>query len=129
VAPGEQMMLIVPSVDVLNVEAKIQPQDVDQVYIGQTAILRFSSFSQRTTPELNGVVKQISADVSEDQKTGARFYTLRISVPETELKRLGNLKLIPGMPVEAFVQTTPRTVLTFLTKSLGDQIALAFREK
>jgi HlyD family secretion protein len=129
VAPGEQMMLIVPSVDVLNVEAKIQPQDVDQVYIGQTAILRFSSFSQRTTPELNGVVKQISADVSEDQKTGARFYTLRISVPENELKRLGNLKLIPGMPVEAFVQTTPRTVFTFLTKSLGDQIALAFREK
>lgn len=58
-----------------------------------------------------------------------RFYTLRISVPESELKRLGNLKLIPGMPVEAFVQTTPRTVLTFLTKSLGDQIALAFREK
>jgi HlyD family secretion protein len=129
VAPGEQMMLIVPSVDVLNVEAKIQPQDVDQVYIGQAAIVRFSSFSQRTTPELNGVVKQISADVSEDQKTGARFYTLRISVPEDELKRLGNLKLIPGMPVEAFVQTTPRTVFTFLTKSLGDQIALAFREK
>jgi HlyD family secretion protein len=129
VAPGEQMMLIVPSVDVLNVEAKIQPQDVDQVYIGQTAILRFSSFSQRTTPELNGVVKQISAEVSEEQKTGARYYTLRISVPENELKRLGSLKLIPGMPVEAFVQTTPRTVLTFLTKSLGDQIALAFREK
>lgn len=129
VAPGEQMMLIVPSVDVLNVEAKIQPQDVDQVYIGQTAVLRFSSFSQRTTPELKGEVKQISADVSEDQKTGARYYTLRISVPENELKRLGNLKLIPGMPVEAFVQTTPRTVFTFLTKSLGDQIALAFREK
>jgi HlyD family secretion protein len=80
---------------------------------------------------LNGVVKQISADVSEDQKTGTRYYTLRISVPEIELKRLDNLnlKLIPGMPVEAFVKTNPRTVFTFLTKTLGDQIALAFREK
>jgi HlyD family secretion protein len=82
VAPGEQMMLIVPSVDVLNVEARIQPQDVDQVYVGQKAVLRFSSFSQRTTPELNGLVQQISADVTEDQKTGAHYYTLRISVPE-----------------------------------------------
>ena len=129
VAPGEQMMLIVPSVDVLNVEAKIQPQDVDQVYVGQTAILRFSSFRQRTTPELNGLVQQISADLSEDQKTGTRYYTLRMSVPDNELRRLGNLKPIPGMPVEAFVKTTPRTVFTFLTKSLRDQVALAFREK
>jgi HlyD family secretion protein len=129
VAPGEQMMLIVPSVDLLNVETKVPSQDVDQVYIGQNAVLRLSSFSQRTTPELNGLVQQISADVSEDQKTGARYYTLRISIPENELKRLGNLKLIPGMPVEAFVQTTPRTVFSFLTKSLGDQIVLAFREK
>ena len=67
------MMLIVPSVDLLNVEAKVQSQDVDQVYIGQKAVLRFSSFSQHTTPELNGLVQQISADVSEDQKTGARY--------------------------------------------------------
>jgi HlyD family secretion protein len=78
---------------------------------------------------LNGLVQQISADVSEDQKTGTRYYTLHVGVPENELKRLGNLKLIPAMPVEAFVQTTPRAVFTFLTKSLGDQVALAFREK
>jgi HlyD family secretion protein len=68
VGPGEQMMLIVPSVDVLNVEARIQRQDVDQVYVGQKAVLRFSSFSQRTTPELNGLVQQISADVRGSRK-------------------------------------------------------------
>lgn len=129
VSPGEQIMLIVPSLDLLNVEAKIQPQDIDQVHIGQIALLRFSSFSQRTTPELDGTVNQISADVSEDQKTGTRYYTLRIGVSPSQIARLGNLKLIPGMPVEAFIQTSPRTVMSFLTKPLSDQIAHSFREK
>jgi HlyD family secretion protein len=129
VSPGEQIMLIVPSLDLLNVEAKIQPQDIDQVHIGQIALLRFSSFSQRTTPELDGTVSQISADVSEDQKTGTRYYTVRIGVAPSQIARLGNLKLIPGMPVEAFIQTSPRTVMSFLTKPLTDQIAHSFREK
>ena len=129
VSPGEQIMLVVPSLDLLNVEAKIQPQDIDQVHIGQIALLRFSSFSQRTTPELDGTVSQISADVSEDQKTGTRYYTLRIGVAPSQIARLGNLKLIPGMPVEAFIQTSPRTVMSFLTKPLTDQIAHSFREK
>jgi HlyD family secretion protein len=129
VSPGEQIMLIVPSLDLLTVEAKIQPQDIDQVHLGQTARLRFSSFNQRTTPELNGVVKDISADVSEDQKTGTHYYTLRIGVPPSEIARLGEQKLLPGMPVEAFVQTSPRTVMSFLIKPLNDQIAHAFREK
>lgn len=129
VSPGEQIMLIVPSLDLLNVEAKIQPQDIDQVHIGQIALVRFSSFSQRTTPELDGTVNQISADVSEDQKTGTRYYTLRIGVSPSQIARLGNLKLIPGMPVEAFIQTSPRTVMSFLTKPLSDQIAHSFREK
>src|SRR5262249_22855846 len=76
VSPGEQIMLIVPSRDILSVEAKIQPQDIDQLHLGQVARVRFTSFNQRTTPELNGYVKEISADVSEDQKTGTRYYTL-----------------------------------------------------
>ncbi|HEY0329439.1 MAG TPA: HlyD family type I secretion periplasmic adaptor subunit [Rhodopseudomonas sp.] len=129
ISAGEQIMLIVPNKDMLSVEVRLQPQDIDQVELDQLALIRFSSFSQRSVPELIGSVKQISADVSEDQKNGSRYYTLRIGVPEDEIKRLGGLKLIPGMPVEAFVQTTPRTVMSFLTKPLNDQIAHAFREK
>jgi len=126
---GEQIMLIVPSLDLLTVETKIAPQDIDQVHLDQVARLRFTTFNQRTTPELNGIVKEISADVSEDQKTGTRYYTMRIGVPPEEIVRLGNQKLVPGMPVEAFVQTSPRTVMSFLTKPLSDQIHHAFREK
>src|SRR5262249_29612923 len=101
VSPGEQIMLIVPSRDILSVEANTQPQYIDQLHLGQVARVRFTSFNQRTTPELNGYVKEISADVSEDQKTGTRYYTLRIGIMPEELVRLGDQKLVPGMPVEA----------------------------
>ena len=118
-----------PQSDELDVEAKIQPQDIDQLRIGQSAVLRFSAFNQRTTPELSGVVSRVSADVSEDQKTGARYYTARITVPEGEVARLEGLKLVPGMPVESFVQTSPRTVMSYVLKPLNDQFTRAFREK
>jgi HlyD family secretion protein len=128
-AQGEPIMLIVPEADALRVEAKIQPQDVDQLHIGQRAVLRFSSFSQRTTPELNGEVTLVSADVSQDQKTAASFYTIHIKIPPDEIKRLEGLRLVPGMPVEAFVQTSPRTVMSYLVRPLHDQLMRAFREK
>ena len=126
---GEPIMLIVPESDALRVEAKIQPQDIDQIHLGQPAILRFSAFNQRTTPELTGNVSLVSADISTDAKSGTNYYTIRIGVPDEELSRLGGLRLVPGMPVEAFVQTSPRTVLSYLVRPLHDQITRAFREK
>jgi len=129
ITAGEPIMLIVPQGDALQVEVKVVPQDIDQLRIGQSAVLRFVAFSQRATPELAGSVIRISADVSEDTKTGARFYTIRLDVPDTEVARLGNVKLVPGMPVEALIQTSPRTVMSYLVKPLHDQLARAFREK
>lgn len=129
VAQGEPIMLIVPQTEALVVEARLQPQDIDQVRIGQAANLRFSAFSQRTTPELAGTVRTVSADVTQDQKTGAYYYTMRIAVAEAELARLDGLRLVAGMPVEAFVQTGERTTLSYLLKPLADQLARAMRER
>lgn len=129
VVPSEPAMLIVPSADQLAVEARIQPQDIDSVRLDQRAMLRFSAFNQRTTPEIEGAVIRISADVSQDPKTGASFYTVRIGLPPAQLERLGSLRLVPGMPVEAFLQIGERSVLTYLTKPLSDQIAKAWRER
>jgi HlyD family secretion protein len=129
IVAGEVLMLIVPDADALDVEVKVQPQDIDQVQVGQNAILRFTAFNQRTTPELNGEVSRISADVTEDQKTGAHYYVVRIAIPASELGRLKQLKIVPGMPVESFIQTSPRTVMSFLIRPLNDQISRAFREK
>lgn len=129
VGASEMMMLIVPDEDALNVEVKISPGDIDQVRMGQKAVLRFSAFNQRTTPEINGIVSRVSADIAQDQKTAATFYIARIALLSDELDRLGNLRLVPGMPVEAFIQTDTRTVASYLVKPLHDQILKAFRER
>ncbi|MBV9559618.1 MAG: HlyD family type I secretion periplasmic adaptor subunit [Bradyrhizobium sp.] len=126
---GDAIMLIVPQSDDLQVEAKVNPQDIDKLQVGQKTLLRLSAFNQRTTPELNGIVSRVSPDVTTDQRTGQSYYTIRVSMPPEEVGRLGDVKLIPGMPVEAFVQTGDRTVLSYLMKPLSDQLMRAFREK
>ena len=119
-------MLIVPEADALSVEAKLSPQDIDQLHLGQSAGLRFSALNQRTTPEINGVVGRISADVSQDQRSGQSYYTVRINIDAEEAARLGNVKLIPGMPVETFMKTYDRTVFSYFTKPLQDRPTLFF---
>lgn len=127
--PGEQIMLIVPDADTLAVEVKIQPQDIDHVHVGQSANLRFSAFNQRTTPEIKGDVSVVSADLTQDQRTGTSFYTTRIALKPEEVSRMGGAKLIPGMPVDAFIQMGGRTALSYLMKPLRDQASKAFKEK
>ena len=129
ISAGDAIMMIVPQQDNLSVEAKVNPQDIDQLQIGQRTLLRLSAFNQRTTPELNGVISRVSPDTTTDQRTGQSYYTIRVSMPAEEIARLGDVKLIPGMPVEAFVQTGERTMLTYLAKPLHDQLMRAFREK
>jgi HlyD family secretion protein len=129
IAAGEPIMLIVPQMESLSVEVRIQPQDIDQVRLGQEAVLRFSAFNQQTTPQLNGTITRIAADVTLDPKTGAPFYTARISLAEQEIARLGKEKLLAGMPLEAFIQTDRRNVMSYLVKPMTDQFERAFRER
>jgi HlyD family secretion protein len=129
ISQGESIMLIVPDQDTLLVEARIPPPEIDQVHLHARAILRFTSFNQRTTPTIEGEVVRVSADISQDQKTGQSYYTIRIAFIETELRRLGGVSLVPGMPVETFIQTDERTVISYLLKPVHDQVTRAFREK
>ena len=92
-------------------------------------MLRFSAFNLRTTPEINGTITRVSADTTTDQRTGQTYYVTRIAMTKNEIARLGDIKLIPGMPVEAFVQTGERSVLSYLVKPLQDQFMRTFREK
>jgi HlyD family secretion protein len=101
----------------------------DQVAVGHRASLRFSSFNQRTTPEINGVVTKISADISQDQRAGNAYYIVRIAMSADEVARLNGLKLVAGMPVEAFIKTEDRTVMSYLVKPLHEQLLKAFRER
>ncbi|CAN7440057.1 HlyD family type I secretion periplasmic adaptor subunit [Bradyrhizobium sp. LjRoot220] len=129
ITAGDAIMMIVPQAEDLSVEAKVNPQDIDKLQIGQKTLLRLSAFNQHTTPELNGKVTRVSADVTTEQRTGQSYYTIRVSMPPEEVARLGANKLIPGMPVEAFVQTGDRTMFSYLMKPLSDQLMRSFREK
>jgi HlyD family secretion protein len=124
---GQPIMLIVPETDELAVEARVRPQDIDQIAVGEHAKLRFSAFNQRTTPQIAGAVSHVSADVSRDPVTGVPFYTVRVAIPKDEVASLGDVKLVPGMPVETFVETGARSVASYLMKPFADQFARSFR--
>ncbi len=126
---AEPLMLIVPSEDRLSIEVRVAPVDIDQIKLGQTAMLRFSAFNQRTTPELPGIVTRIAADLTLDSQTGLSHYRVRLKAEEASLAQLGALTLLPGMPVEAFIQTDSRTPLSYLFKPVTDQLARAFKEE
>jgi HlyD family secretion protein len=128
ITPGEQIMLIVPDADALAVEVKIAPRDIDHVYVGQAASMRFAAFDQKTTPGVEGEVSMVSADLTQDQRTGTSYYTTRVLLKPEELARLGNAKLVPGMPVDVFIKTPGRTALSYLIKPLRDQAERAFKE-
>lgn len=129
VTAGEPLMLVVPAADDLIVEAKVLPQNIEQLRAGQEAALRFSALNSRTTPEIVGTVRVVGADATPDQKTGQSYFSVRIAFSAEQTRRLGEVKLVPGMPVEAFIRTDDRTVLSFLTKPLHDQIVRSFRER
>jgi HlyD family secretion protein len=126
---GEALMMIVPEADELSIEVKVSPQDIDQLQPGLDTVLRLSAFNQRTTPELKGRVSLIAADLVTDQRSGIQYYPVRVAFAEGERDRLGALKLVPGMPVEGLIQTGYRTVFSYLTKPISDNMAKAFREE
>jgi HlyD family secretion protein len=129
ITPGETIMTIVPDHDSLIVETHVAPQDIDQVKFGQPATLRFTNFNQRVTPEIDGEVSRIGADISRDEKNGPTYFVVRIAIPPEQMSKLGGARLLPGMPVEVFIPTSERSLLSYLMKPLADQVHRAFREK
>jgi HlyD family secretion protein len=128
IGSGEPLMLIIPESDALIVRARVGQRDIDNIHIGQEVRLRFTSLSQRVTPELMGDVTTIAPDVTTDQATGEVYYPIEITLIDGEIKKLEGIQLKPGMPVEAFIQTGMRTALSYLTKPFTEQLQHAFRE-
>jgi len=128
VPPKETILTIIPVSGGLEFELRVPPESIDTVYVGQEARIRFPSFDQRSTPELTGRISVISPDSVTDRTTGRAFYRVEVVIARDELTRLGAAELIPGMPVEAFLRTGERSILSFLTKPLMDQISYTFRE-
>lgn len=129
VAPGATILQIIPRNQGLQFETRVDPTAIDQVFVGQDVKLNLTALNQRTTPELQGRVIGTSPTSVNDPVTGIPFYRVFITAIDAELNQIGEAKLVPGMPVSAFLQTGERSVLSFLTRPFTDQISMAFREQ
>ena len=149
VRPGEPILHIVPNNSKLVVMARIAPIHVDQVYPGQTAMLRFSAFPARTTPEFVGEIVRVSADAVHDADTGQSWYHVEITVGRPKesgtsagpdngsgsgngtgdaRNSIGDLALAPGMPVEVHIRTGERSLISYLFKPVTDFFRRSLRE-
>jgi len=128
IRPAEPLLYLIPQDRPLIITAQVQTIDVDQVFVGQKVRLMFPAFSARTTPELNGHVVTVSADVLVDERAQMAYYKAEIALDPGEIDRLEGLTLIPGMPVETFIQTGARSPMAYLLKPFTDYFAAAFRE-
>ncbi|MDJ0826270.1 MAG: HlyD family type I secretion periplasmic adaptor subunit [Rhodobacter sp.] len=129
IRPADPVLFLIPQDRPLVIASRVEPIHIDQVFVGQEVVVRFSAFDARTTPEMLGVVTQVSADAFVDEATQGTFYRAEIELGEDELTKLPEgLTLIPGMPVEAFIRTEDRSPLAYLVKPLTDYFAKAFRE-
>ena len=126
---SEPIMQIVPENDRLVIEAKFLPQEIEQVRLARTALLRLTAFNQRTTPELVASIDRVAADVSHDTQTGTTFFIVRLSIAESELKKLNGGILVPGMPVDVQIKTEERTALSYFVRPVLDQFARTFKER
>jgi HlyD family type I secretion membrane fusion protein len=129
VAPGETLLTLVPQDSPLSIEIRLSPTTIEQVHLGQATRLRFPSFNKRTTPELEAVIAHISPATSRDPATGEHFYQGRVEIAPDQLARLGDARLLPGMPVEVLITTGERTFASYLLKPMVDQFTHAFRER
>lgn len=128
VAPGQVIMAIVPQDSELNVHVKVAPTEIDRIFVGQVARMRFTAFNRQTTPEIVGAVDVIPAATVVDKATNLPFYKTSVTFTPDDFGDLAT-KLTPGMPVEVYIETEERTVISFLSKPFTDQISRAFREE
>ena len=129
ITPAEPVLYIVPQDRPLIIATRVDPLNIDQVFVGQDVRLRFSALDQRRTPELIGEVILISADAFADDRTQAPYYRAEVQITEGEIDKLPEgTTLVPGMPVEAFIRTSDRSPLQYLLKPMTDYFAKIFRE-
>ncbi len=129
ITPAETVLYIVPADERLTVDARISPQEIDQVQLGKPARLRFVAFNQRTTPEIAARVNRVSGDVVQDPKAGQGYFVARLEIDATEKGIVDQLRLLPGMPVEVYIETEERSALSYFMKPMTDHFSRAFNER
>lgn len=129
IVAGKPILDIVPDHEDLIISAQVSSLDVDSVRIGAIAEVRFSAFNIKTTPSLDGSVSKLSADSFVNESTGAQYYLANVELTGESMQKLGDLKIISGMPAEVFINTGERTLFEYLMQPISDAFARAFIEE
>lgn len=129
IAPGSEIMEIIPQDDELIIEAKVNLQDIDVVHIGLKAKVRLSAYKAKAVPSLRGEVVNISGDSVLDKVTGVTYFEAKIKINQKDLKKLKNVRLYPGMPAESYIITGSRTFISYLFDPITISMGRAFREE
>jgi HlyD family type I secretion membrane fusion protein len=129
IGPGEVVMEVVPSADQLILEGKVLPADIDRIAVGQRVGVKVHAFNSRSTPELTGALTYVSADATVDPKSDLSYFVVKATVPESELARLGDQRVQPGMQADLFIVTGERTFMGYLLDPLVDSFNMAWRER
>lgn len=129
ITPASRIALIIPQNERLIIAAQLPPSEIDRVRSGLKASVMFPAFNARTTPRLTGTVSRISPAEEQDEQ-GRTYFTADIDIPADELARISvDHPLLPGMPAEVFIETSYRSILSYLFKPLYDALNHAFRER
>lgn len=130
VDPGRVIAGIVPTADILLVEAKISPRDVAFVRRGQPAIVKVTAYDFSIFGGLEGVVENISADSLVEKEKGETYYLVQVKTDRSELERDGkSYPIIPGMVASVEIMTGSKTVLSYLMKPINKARTEALTER
>ena len=130
VKPGETLMELVPDTQDYAVKAKVTVTDIDRVYVGLIADVRFSAFSSQITHVIEGKVVNVSADKFVDQQSGAEYFEAKVVLTPAGIEQMekDGLFMLPGMPAEVMIKTGERTLLEYFLKPFTNMFARAFNE-
>ncbi|MEM9433290.1 MAG: HlyD family type I secretion periplasmic adaptor subunit [Pseudomonadota bacterium] len=128
IQPSHDIMIILERGQPAAITSRIDPSHIDEISVGQPVSVRLSTFDPETTPQVQGHVETISGDVFQDASTGLSYYRVAITLPKTQIDQLSDVDLLPGIPVDVFIQTAPRSPIMFLVQPMVDYFKRAFRE-
>ncbi|NBQ67522.1 MAG: HlyD family type I secretion periplasmic adaptor subunit [Nitrosomonadaceae bacterium] len=129
ISPGFKLMDIVPSDDMLIITGQVPVHLIDRVHVDLPVDLIFSALNQKQTPNIPGTVTQVSADRLMDERSGLPFYNIKAKVTPEGMKKLTDQQIRAGMPVEIFIKTGERSLMSYLFKPILDRVHSALSEE
>ena len=129
IGPGFKLMDIVPSDDLLVITGQVPVHLIDKVHVDLPVDLIFSALNQKKTPNIPGTVTQVSADRLMDERTGLPYYNMKAKVTSEGIKQLSDQQIRAGMPVEIFIKTGERSLMSYLFKPILDRLHSSLGEE